>query len=106
VILYARTPFGLAEVTDWVAQAQLFQLIDRDKIAALKAIGVRDVLHFYDQCLANTEFMRVKLSEGETVPLTKSYVVSCARHLEADPAFNFLRRLVNEMIKRREWRIP
>ena len=106
ITLYARTPFGLAEIVDWIAQAQLFYLLNPDKIQALKQIGVRNVFHFRAQALANTEFMRVKLSECEAVPLTAGYVRELAHGIERDPAFVFIERLSTAMKQRGRWRIP
>ena len=106
ITLYARTPFGLPEIVDWIAQAQLYQLLNRKKIQALKRIGVRNVFHFRAQALANTEFMRANLSEDEPVPVTAGYVRELAHGIERDPAFVFIERLSAAMKQRGRWRIP
>lgn len=106
ITLYARTPFGLPEIVDWIAQAQLYQLFSRDKIQALKRIGVRNIFHFHAQALGNSEFIKTKLSEDEQVPLTTSYVRLLARNVEAEPAYVFIERLSAAMKQRGRWRIP
>ena len=106
ITLYARTPFGLPEIVDWIAQAQLYQLLNRDKIQALKRIGVRNVFHFRAQALANTEFIRAKLSEDEPIPVTAGYVRELAHGIERDPAFLLIERLSAAMKRRGRWRIP
>ena len=106
ITLYARTPFGLSEIVDWIAQAQLYQLLNPKKIQALKQIGVRNVFHFRAQALTNTEFMRAKLSEGEAVPVTAGYVRELAHSIEREPAFVFIERLSAAMKQRISWRIP
>ena len=106
ITLYARTPFGLPEIVDWIAQAQLYQLLNREKIQALKRIGVRNVFHFRAQALKNTEFIRAKLSEDEPVPVTAGYVRELAYGIEREPAFLFIERLSAAMKQRGRWRIP
>lgn len=106
IMLYARTPFGLAEIVDWIAQAQLYQLLNREKVQALKRVGVRNVFHFRAQALANTEFIREKLSENEQVQITAGYVRELAHGIEREPSFIFIERLSAAMKQRGRWRIP
>ena len=106
ITLYARTPFGLTEIVDWIAQAQLYQLLSLEKVQTLKGIGVRNIFHFRAQALANTKYMSVMISEEGQVQVTTEYVRVLAHSIEGDPSFVFIERLAAAMGQRGRWRVP
>lgn len=49
VLLYVETPFGLAQIFDWVLQAQLCLAVGAKPYIELKKLGVRTIFELQDQ---------------------------------------------------------
>ena len=48
VLLYVASPYGLLEVIDWIAQAQLLAELGPQRFLAARANGVRDMVEFLE----------------------------------------------------------
>ena len=48
ILLYVETPYGLLEVIDWMAQAQLLCELGPQRFVAARALGVRDMIAFIE----------------------------------------------------------
>ena len=46
VLIWLRTSYNLETVVDWIAQAQLYRLLEADKVHTLRSIGIRDIFGY------------------------------------------------------------
>jgi hypothetical protein len=46
VLIWLRTSYNLETIVDWIAQAQLYRLLDAGKVRALRANGIRDIFGY------------------------------------------------------------
>ena len=53
IMLYVESPYGLVEIIDWIAQAQLLAELGPERFLEARAAGVRDMIAFLD--LGRTE---------------------------------------------------
>jgi hypothetical protein len=48
ILLYVESPYGLAEIVDWIAQAQLLTELGPKSFLEARAQGIRDMIAFLD----------------------------------------------------------
>lgn len=48
IVIWARTPYNLGMIVDWIAQAQLCVLFEDDKLERLRQNGVRDIFAYLE----------------------------------------------------------
>jgi hypothetical protein len=90
VIIWARTPYNLEMIVDWIAQAQLCVLFEDDKIELLRRAGIRDIFFYLDAIVDPTAQQAVQTVLG-TVPL--DIIKRHAFDITSDPAFARLSQL-------------
>jgi hypothetical protein len=93
-LLLPRVPFDLGLLVDWIGQAQLYVLVRDEKLAALRALFVRDVFD-----------LRIRLASDETravicaaINLAETDGVALERQLDQDPSFVRLKQVRDALI--------
>lgn len=93
LLLLPRLPFELILIVDWIAQAQLYVLVKDEKIQALRASLVRNILDLYIR-LADEGTRKQTCS---LLGLTAEDAPALLRQLDDDPSFLRLQELQTAM---------